>query len=159
MTAIVTLRPARAEDADDLLRWRNDPDVRSQSFTIEAVTRGEHVAWLERVLADQTRRLFVCEVDGQPAGQARIDTVSQGAGEISVSLAPEVRGRGLGRQLIAIASRRAVQELALERIVARVKTGNRASLSAFRAAGYRLDATIDDVATLTLEVGNTTSPV
>jgi RimJ/RimL family protein N-acetyltransferase len=135
-----------------LLRWRNDPEVRRQSFRTDRARAAEHVAWLARVLADDRRRLFICEVDGTATGQARIDELDAGLGEISVGLASAVRGRGVGRCLIALASERALTELGLKTLVARVKADNEASLRAFRAAGYRACDDRDGIVTLKIEL-------
>jgi len=87
-------------------------------------------------------RLFIFESDGLPVGQARVDVTGAGIGEISISLDPSARGRGLGAELIGRATARAGQELGLKAVLARIKGTNVASRRAFVAAGY-----VDETAT------------
>jgi RimJ/RimL family protein N-acetyltransferase len=136
MSAALALRPAGPADADLLLALRNDPAARAASFHTSEIARDEHVAWLERKLADPGTRIYVAEVGGAPVGQARVDTVADRLGEISVALAAAARGAGIGHRLIAEASTRAAAELGLTRIDALIRPSNEASLRAFRAAGY-----------------------
>lgn len=41
----VMLRPAKQNDFEDVLRWRNDPSVRHQSFSSEEITHNQHKEW------------------------------------------------------------------------------------------------------------------
>lgn len=133
----LVLRPVTADDRELLRSWRNDPSVRRQSFNSAEVTEREHIEWLNARLADDRRcRLYVAELDGEPAGQARVELSRDGAGEISVSLDAKSQGRGVGTALIVAASQRGADELGLEEIVARIKPTNARSLRAFAKAGY-----------------------
>jgi RimJ/RimL family protein N-acetyltransferase len=55
---------------------------------------------------------------------------------ISVSLARDARGRGLGERLIALAGHRLFAETGVTRIDAWIRGENAASIRAFMAAGY-----------------------
>jgi spore coat polysaccharide biosynthesis predicted glycosyltransferase SpsG/RimJ/RimL family protein N-acetyltransferase len=134
--AVQRYRPARAADADLLLAWRNDAAVRAVSHTTHEVAPAEHAAWLARVLADPDRTLLVVERDGAPVGTVRFDRQGHEA-TLSVTIAPEQRGRGVGVQAIRESTE---LELAarpeLARVVALVKAENTASQRAFERAGY-----------------------
>lgn len=47
-TALGLLRNVEESDLDDMLEWRNSPDVRSMMFTKHEITSAEHLAWWER---------------------------------------------------------------------------------------------------------------
>lgn len=138
------LRPATLDDADALLVWRNDEETRRQSFTTDEVAYDDHVAWLRRVIADPDRLLFVGVVDGVVVGQVRLD-VDGDAAEISVTVAPDARGNGYARGLIAAA----VDVSPVDIVVARIKNGNAASRAAFTAAGFAHRDTTDGIVTMT----------
>ena len=53
------------------------------------------------MLDDEHRVLLIGECDGAAIGQVRFDRVEPARWEISATVAPEVRGRGYGRALIA----------------------------------------------------------
>jgi RimJ/RimL family protein N-acetyltransferase len=130
------LRPATADDAERLLAWRNDPVTRAASRSTAEVALDEHRGWLERVLADPERHLLIGEAEGRAVGQARFDALDDGAYEISVTVAPEVRGQGLGTALIAAATGWLRETAPGAAVLAAVRPENAASLAAFRAAGY-----------------------
>src|SRR5581483_6913066 len=118
------LRPARQDDAELLLRWRNDPTARSQFFDPGEVDPGMHARWLAHKLSGYDSRIYVAELDGQPVGQARVDRREGATGEISVSVDASARRRGIGRTLISGATARASAELGLATVVATVKNDN-----------------------------------
>lgn len=130
----LTLRPATTGDANWLLELRNDPLTRSMSLRSEPVTRAEHEAWLAATLSASDRLLWIAELEGTPVGQMRLD----GAGDsrdVSLSILPAARGRGLAAAALRAAEAHAV-ERGLTRLVATIKVENAASVRAFEAAGY-----------------------
>lgn len=133
------LRPATAADATDLLAWRNDPTSVAFSASGTAVEESEHRAWLARRLDDPGCRLLVADCDGREVAMLRID-VADAVGTVSIAVAPQERGRGLGSAILV----RAVEELAgdmqVRLLVAEVLAGNAASLAAFGAAGFVVEA-------------------
>ncbi len=132
------LRPARASDARLLWTWVNDPATRRNSFRTDRVPWDRHLAWFTGRLARAGTRLYIGLADGDvPVGQARFDRIRPGLAEISISVAPSHRGKGLGRRLVALASRRAGRDLGVRKIRAAIREENEASQAVFAAAGYR----------------------
>ncbi len=129
------MRGARLDDAPRLLQWRNDPVTRAASRSMGEVTPGEHETWLAATLADPRRHLLVGEVRGTPVGQVRFDELEDGRFEISVGLASEARGRGIGSPLIA-AGVAWLRERTDATIVAEVREENESSLRAFARVGF-----------------------
>lgn len=131
----VTLRPALSSDAITLWRWRNDPQTRAASFTASAVELDEHERWLQDTLGRADRRLYVAHADGRDVATARLDVQGTEA-EVSLTVAPEWRGRGIGTHVLRALVTEAFQAAGLLRLVARVKTDNAASRTAFERAGF-----------------------
>ena len=131
----MSLRPARLAAADFLLRVRNDPETRRQSLS-GAVSAERHLEWLETVLLSTRRLLFVGEAEGWPVGYVRLDlNAGTSEAEVSVAVAPEARGRGLGGKIIAAAIAEG-RERGIVCFTARIRPDNLASLSAFEEAGF-----------------------
>lgn len=133
----VHLRPATADDAAELFRWRNDPLTRQQSLSSDAIAWDTHVAWLARALADPDRLLLIAEVDGVGVGSVRCDVTRADGGETGVlswQIAPERRGRGRASAML----RAAVAQGRLAGMVLRaeIKPDNAASQRAAAAAGF-----------------------
>jgi hypothetical protein len=70
--ADVSLRPANADDAELLLAWANDAATRAASFDRPEIAPDVHAAWLTRVLADPSRRLWIALEGDRPVGQVRL---------------------------------------------------------------------------------------
>lgn len=132
----VRLRRATRDDARSVWRWRNEPAARAASFSSDEVPWEVHKRWFAaRVDSSATHIWIAAEPSGQEIGYVRFDLDGCEA-EVSVALDPSQRGRGLGRSVIRAACVREMQECALRRVRARIKSGNEASLIAFRSAGF-----------------------
>jgi spore coat polysaccharide biosynthesis predicted glycosyltransferase SpsG/RimJ/RimL family protein N-acetyltransferase len=133
----LTARPATADDAGLLHGWRNDPTTRESSRSQNPVPLADHVRWLQGVLADPDRLLLVVERTGRPVATVRFDRVGPDLGEISVTLAPEARGRGVAGGVIAVAERLWRDRVGPgPAVLACVRPENVASARLFAAAGY-----------------------
>ena len=102
----VRLRPATIADAELLFVWRNDPLTRQQSIRTQPVEWESHLAWLAASLQNPDRQLFIAE-QALPVEQAtvvlgtvRADKMDEEY-ELSWTVAPEQRGNGWGRKMVA----------------------------------------------------------
>lgn len=143
----VDVRPATMDDAERLLRWRNDPDTRRSSRDRAEVGPEQHREWLAASLEREDRLLFVATDEVGDVGTVRWDRVDDGGWEVSITVAPERRGQGLAGPLLAAGERTlaGTHAGAVARVLnAAVHEGNAASRRLFVAAGYLLDAPADD---------------
>lgn len=135
------LRPATIEDARLLFEWRNDPSTRTQMHSTGDFDFPSHLAWLERTLSNPARKLYVAEVEGCPVGTVRADA-ADGITELSWTVAPQARGRGLGTQMVQAFIATLDGPLRAE-----VKTGNIASRKIAESIGLRLESERDGLLT------------
>jgi RimJ/RimL family protein N-acetyltransferase len=133
----LTLRPADPSDEGRLLEWRNEPTSRAASLTEGEVSPEDHKRWYARKLADPSSALFIVMDGDEPVGQIRLDRIANDVAEVSIGLAPEARGRGIGRRALVLAALEAESRLGVTTISARIKSENVASLRSFEAAGFR----------------------
>ncbi|MFJ1762597.1 GNAT family N-acetyltransferase [Amycolatopsis sp. NPDC088138] len=129
-------REATEADAELLLSWRNDPRTRQSSRSAAVVTLAEHLGWLRGVLADEERLLLVVDHDDEPVGTVRFDRRDGDGWEVSITLAPESRGRGLSGAVLAEGERAAREHLGVRVVLAAVHQDNTASAKLFERAGY-----------------------
>ncbi|HEX2188379.1 MAG TPA: GNAT family N-acetyltransferase [Longimicrobiaceae bacterium] len=139
MTAPLRVVPAAAGDAYALWLWANDAGTRAASFGRDPIAWADHVAWLERALADAAHAVLVARsADGRPVGSIRFDT---GDGwrtaRLSYVVAPEARGEGRSGPMVraGVAWVRGAHPGVAVR--ARVMEANERSLRVFRRLGWR----------------------
>ena len=123
-------------DARMLLEWANDPVTRQASFNTEPIAWETHVAWLQRRLNDEQCAFYIAEDGTQAVGTVRFDLREAAVAEISLSLAPSARGRGLGPKLIRMGTFAVLDEGFCDEVRGRVKHTNTPSLRAFERAGF-----------------------
>lgn len=137
----VRIRAAVLADAGILLEWRNDPLTRRMSLQTESVSSAQHVPWLEASLLSPLREIVLGEdaVTGKLVGTCRfdIDASAPGTAEVSITVAPDARGRGYAGALL----RAAIDEFSgvhpdIETLTAVIRPENTASIQLFEAAGF-----------------------
>lgn len=133
----VSVRHAELRDEGLLLEWANDPLTRANGYNPAAIKPEDHARWFRGRLRNPLGcRLFIVETIGSvPVGQVRFDDRG-GEWEVSYSVAPEFRGRGVGRPMMEAALRELGYEAST--IIGQVKPGNIASRRIFEALGFTL---------------------
>lgn len=136
---VVRLRPARFVDCLDVWRWNFAPDVRAQSTSQLVVALSDHSRWFSRRLRSSDP-IWIIEENRRAIGVVRIDR--EGAlARISIALAPEARGRQLGRKAIELACRAGGHP-----VTAEIAASNAASQKCFEACGFTpADRTTDRI--------------
>lgn len=131
------LRRARAEDADLLWAWANDPVTRQASFDPAPIPWEEHCAWLLRTL-EKPDALILIALDGNdnPVGYVRCERKEERR-VLSVAIAPQERGKGWSKDVVTAGVRTYFHAYPDERMHAFVKAGNAPSIGLFRSLGWR----------------------
>jgi len=130
------MRPVQLADADLIYAWRNNPVTWRYFFDPRSITPSEHHAWYAKLLSDPDCVMLIGDELGRPVGAIRFDITGDQA-DISVYLAPEERGRGLGHRLIQAGSCWLfARRPAVRCLNARIHPENIASHAAFKRAGF-----------------------
>lgn len=119
------LRKATIEDAKLLFDWRNDRETREMSRDTLELAWENHVGWLTNRLQRDDHGVYIAEINGVPVGTVRIDH-----DEISYTVAPEQRRKGVGEAMLFEAKKAFGQK------VAEVKRENMASVKIAERAGH-----------------------
>lgn len=118
-------RKVTIDDAQLLFEWRNDPETRKMSRDTSELVWDNHVAWLSRRLQQGDHGLYIATLDGSPVGTVRLDK-----DEISYTVAPEHRCKGIGEAMLIAAKNTFGPK------VAEMKRDNIASAKAAERAGH-----------------------
>ena len=133
------------EDAKLLYDWRMDPAARQNSFHHEEFSFDEHLEWYHRMMDDENRVLYIMmlkdegdDQTGIPVGQIRFDfSKDKTEAEISYSIAPEYRGRGFGRAILALGEETIREQYpSVQALTGEVLSSNKPSAALFMKLGY-----------------------
>ena len=137
----IQLRPARLEDAQLLLNWRNNPAARQASLNTDIITYEDHVKWFKGVLEDQSRYLYIATHDNNDVGTIRADlTPETGAYNLSWSVAPEHQGKGVGKKMLSL-----LMEELQGPFTATIRKDNTASIHIAEATGMVLEKEAQEI--------------
>lgn len=145
-------RKAGKDDKDDLLRWRNDPITRENSFNTKIITREEHERWFNVILDSEEKMLYIIENENdEKIGQVRFDKLEDDNFEINIAIAPEHRSKGYGKKSIADARELAFRDLKAKKIIAYIKPQNKISMIVFEKSNFKITERTDEKVTMILE--------
>ncbi len=133
------LRPATMDDSELLLVWRNDPAVRQASHDQSKIELQAHQIWIRESLENPDRKIFIAVMDDVPVGTVRSD-FQEGTYELSWTVAPEVRERGIGKQMVALLASQIEGPIRAE-----VRIGNVASVRIAEHVGMTLESIEDGI--------------
>jgi L-amino acid N-acyltransferase YncA len=135
------VRPARAEDAAAVAAIYN-AGIRERTSTFETAER-EPAQIADRIAAEVV--FLVAEADGRVAGFAATSPYSEravyaGVAECSVYVDPELRGRGLGTELLEALATEADRR-GLHKLLGKLFASNEASMRLVNRCGFRVVGT------------------
>lgn len=135
--ALLSVRDAGWDDSRMIWEWANDPVTRGMSFSTDPIPLEGHERWFRQRLDDPGCLFGIgIDEDGGAVGQVRLENAGEDERIISMSLAPEHRGLGLGSYLIEEGVRRAAERARFSQVHAYIKSENQASVRAFMRAGF-----------------------
>lgn len=135
----VDVRKATMDDAPLLHRWRNDPTVRALSMTSEAIAYDDHCRWLQQALHESDHIVLMAMSGQHPVGSLRY-RIEPGKATVSIVVAPEMRGEGVGGEILRAGEAYLKDECSGPlKVVAVVKPDNQASMRLFAGSGFELE--------------------
>ncbi len=143
----VDVRAASLHDSELVWSWRNDPASRANSRSSGLVPLADHELWFAKMLADPNSFMFIGIVENEPIGVVRFDRAKHGDFEVSINLAPERRGCGLGARLLSAACASLHSLTPHAAFLAQVRTDNVASRRIFEASRFELINAADNFLT------------
>jgi len=131
------LRNVETSDMVDLLKWRNHPLIRENSFSTNAISSNEHERWFKKKIKEPGSKIYIaCCGDGK-IGMIRFDDHGDVI-KVNVMLNPDFLNKGIGSNVIKLGIEKLTSEIKLDKhIVAEIKNDNVASIKAFQKAGFK----------------------
>jgi UDP-2,4-diacetamido-2,4,6-trideoxy-beta-L-altropyranose hydrolase len=132
----IGVRLATSDDRDRALEWRNAEATRAGSFEHGRISADQHRTWFSAALSSDSRVLLIGETGAGPVGVLRYD-IEGSLASVSVYLAPDLHGRGLGPELLRAGDRWLRENLPkVSQVRAQILSSNAVSRAAFRSAGF-----------------------
>lgn len=131
------IRLATDGDASDILLWRNDQISREMSLNSSIVSKEEHAEWFLESITNPNRTIYIGLIHSFKVGVCRFDLNPLNlSAEISITLNPVLRGKGLSYQFLMMA----IEEYRKSHhadLLATIKNDNLASMRIFTRFGFR----------------------
>ncbi len=145
----ITLRPITDADTDDIVRWRNDPEVWQYFLFREPFTPAMHRAWLrDRVAAGKVIQYIIVEREsGRSVGSVYFRDVDERneSAEYGIFIGEGwARRRGLGTETARLFLRFGLDVLRLHRISLKVLGGNEIARRSYEKAGFHTEGVFRD---------------
>jgi len=106
-STLANVRSMNKGDIEQVLFWRNHPDVRHYMYTQNEISLEEHARWFARASQDPERHLLVFEIGGTPLGFINIHQIESGGiadwGFYAAPDAPKGTGQALGQAALRYA--------------------------------------------------------
>lgn len=130
------VRPMESQDLEQVLSWRNHPDIRRYMYTRHAISPEEHSRWFEKKSADPDYHLLVFEAGSTPLGFINIHLIAPGGiADWGFYAAPDAP-KGTGSQLGQAALNYAFQTHGLHKLCAQALAFNASSIKFHRSLGF-----------------------
>ena len=136
---MLDMRPATMADADQLFTWANDFHTRAYSKSHNVIPREDHDRWMQfNVLQGYPKHIvMIADTEHGSVGVVRFDSIGGDVMtyRVSITMAPQFRGRKLARGVLAEACR-LMQESTL---LAEIRPDNIASKTIFERCGFKIE--------------------
>lgn len=149
----VRLRPITPADTDDIIRWRNDPDVQQFFIYRQTFTREIHENWLKnKVCTGQVIQYIIEDMESRRSVGSvyfrDVDPVNESA-EYGIFIGEaSARNRGFGSETAKLFTDFGLDVLGMHRISLRLLGGNAAAQRSYEKAGFRTEGVFTDMVRL-----------
>ena len=141
----VYLRPITADDTEDVISWRNSPEVVNNFIYKKYISAQDHRNWLEnKVFMGDVHQFIICSLeDDAMLGSVYLQNFdeqnSKAEWGIFLNL-QKTHGRGVGTEAGSLILKYAFEQLDLHKVIARVLAHNKSSIRMNEKIGYHQEA-------------------
>ena len=145
----IYLRPITGEDTEQVLRWRNAPDVVENFLYRKKITVEEHQNWLKnKVFTGAVHQFVICTIkDDTPIGSVYLQNFDEENNKAEWGLfldADGTRSKGVGTEVGNLILDYAFHQLGLHKLHSRVLAYNKPCVRMNEKLGFRQEAYLRD---------------
>ena len=132
----IKMRYAVRSDSRRVWEWRlAGSSANRYNKRVQEADYWEHDAWFRKALGNSEMTFLIFESGALPIGYVRFDAVGQRQAIVSICVAEDQRGTGVGRKMLTLAHRE-ILSLNVVRLTAEIHPANEASIRLFEGASY-----------------------
>ena len=139
MEDTVRIRPITAEDTANIVKWRNNPNVKNKFLYRALFTEEGHKNWLKTMINTGKAAQFIISADGEDIGSVYlrdIDQVSRKA-EFGIFIGEDdYLGKGIGLKATQLILDWGFKSLKLHKIFLRVLATNQRAVNSYQKSGF-----------------------
>ncbi len=138
----VMLRPMREEDAEWIVRWRNDPEIRKWLFSTDPLTVQSHLRWFRRPKADRLDFVICLRESERPIGTVNFINIDfqNAKAEAGKMLGDRTQwGKGLATEAFRLWLAFGFERLGLSYIYVRTLSINHRNIKLNERLGFRVE--------------------
>lgn len=142
----VMLRKITIEDTDNIVKWRNKPEVKKNFCIQDDLTRETHLKWFTNKIqiGEVDQFIIIDRTTDMPVGSTYlrdIDMQNKKA-EFGIFIGEDnARNKGIGTDTTSLMIQYAFEELQLNKIFLRVFSNNLGAIKAYEKAGFEYEGT------------------
>lgn len=134
----VILRPMREEDAEYVVKWRNDPDIKKWMFNQEKLTKEKHLEWFRLPKANRIDYMVCDKRNGKPIGTVNFTNIKDKETEAGKLLGDRLYlGKGYAKEAFGLWIRVGFKKFGFENIYVLTQISNKRNIELNKKLGFR----------------------
>ena len=140
------LREITEEDTKNIVKWRNNPNVKKNFCIQDDITEESHLNWFKnRILTGNVKQfIIIAKTENNPVGSTflrDIDLKNKKA-EFEIFIGEDsARNKGIGTDCTKLIIKYGFEILNLNKIFLRVFSNNKGAIRAYEKAGFKYEGT------------------
>ena len=136
----INTRQLNQADLEEVLVWRNHPEVRKYMYTQHEITREEHSNWFDSVSKDKSKVYLIAELEGKPIGLINFTEISEkNKSAFWGFYSGDLSTKGVGRLMEEAALNYAFNNLKLRKLSCEVLSSNPRVIKLHRRYGFSIE--------------------
>jgi len=126
----------QSDDKKLIFKWRNSPYLIKLGSSGKKVTWDEHSKWFEKIISNPLAHFYIICVDKDSVGQLRFELFGDNYFKTTIYLDKKFIGKGLGPEALILGCSLISEKYHRGTFIAHIKNDNKASIKAFKKAGF-----------------------
>ena len=142
----IYLREIEISDSDNIIRWRNQEDVKKYFISQETFTREGHLEWIHNFVAagKAVQFIIIDKKTDKPLGSVYLRDLDYKNSKCEFGIfigEKDYLGYGIGTEAAVLIMKYAFEELKMNKVFLRVLADNLRAIQSYLKAGFQLEGT------------------